>query len=93
MKAALVELSGVGPKVADCVALFSLDKLDIVPVDTHVWQIAQRYYHSLRRDKDSETGTGTEGMERETQREEAGEKLIVLYSFSSSYEQICSCPS
>mmetsp|Transcript_38615 Transcript_38615/g.49952 ORF Transcript_38615/g.49952 Transcript_38615/m.49952 type:complete len:145 (-) Transcript_38615:45-479(-) len=33
---------GVGHKVADCVALFSLDRQDIIPVDTHVWQIACR---------------------------------------------------
>lgn len=38
----LVELAGVGNKVADCVALFSLDKHDVAPVDTHVLQIAQR---------------------------------------------------
>lgn len=36
---ALQELHGVGPKVADCIALFSLDKLDAVPCDTHVWQV------------------------------------------------------
>jgi len=42
----LTQLAGVGPKVADCVALFSLDKLDCVPVDTHVWQIACRDYRS-----------------------------------------------
>ncbi|RPA96148.1 DNA glycosylase [Choiromyces venosus 120613-1] len=41
---ALLELSGVGPKVADCVCLMSLDKTEAVPVDTHVWQIAQRDY-------------------------------------------------
>ena len=34
--------AGVGRKVADCVALFSLDKHDVVPVDTHVWDIACR---------------------------------------------------
>jgi N-glycosylase/DNA lyase len=39
---ALLELDGVGPKVADCVALFSLDRRRVVPVDTHVWQIACR---------------------------------------------------
>jgi hypothetical protein len=38
---------GVGKKVADCTALFSLDKLDLVPVDTHVWQIAQRFMPKL----------------------------------------------
>jgi hypothetical protein len=34
----------VGPKVASCVALFSLDKHAAVPVDTHVWDLAKRYY-------------------------------------------------
>lgn len=39
----LTQLMGVGSKVADCVSLFGLDKLDAIPVDTHVWKIAQRY--------------------------------------------------
>lgn len=41
---ALQMLPGVGPKVAACVCLFSLDKHQAVPVDTHVWQLACRYY-------------------------------------------------
>ncbi|KAF9933930.1 8-oxoguanine glycosylase ogg1 [Modicella reniformis] len=41
---ALLTLQGVGPKVADCVCLMSLDKHNIIPVDTHVWQIAVRDY-------------------------------------------------
>ena len=39
---ALCTLPGVGPKVADCVALFSLDATAAIPVDIHVWQIACR---------------------------------------------------
>ncbi|KAK9805430.1 hypothetical protein WJX73_005270 [Symbiochloris irregularis] len=42
--AALCSLPGVGPKVAACVCLFSLDKHQAIPVDTHVWQLATRYY-------------------------------------------------
>ena len=40
----LLACTGVGPKVADCVCLMSLDKWDFVPVDTHVRQIAERLY-------------------------------------------------
>ncbi|KAF9735863.1 n-glycosylase dna lyase [Paraphaeosphaeria minitans] len=40
----LLALHGVGPKVADCVCLFGLGWSESVPVDTHVWQIAQRDY-------------------------------------------------
>ncbi|KAJ3165799.1 hypothetical protein HK101_000169 [Irineochytrium annulatum] len=43
-KEALLRLPGVGAKVADCVLLMSMDKLDSIPVDTHVWQIARRDY-------------------------------------------------
>ena len=35
----LCTLPGVGPKVAACIALFSLDQHHAIPVDTHVWQV------------------------------------------------------
>lgn len=41
---AMIGLRGVGDKVADCVCLFGLGWGEAVPVDTHVWQIAQRDY-------------------------------------------------
>lgn len=46
-KTALVSLSGVGPKVADCISLFSLDHLEVVPVDTHVWKMATTYMPNM----------------------------------------------
>lgn len=42
--AALVELPGVGPKLADCIALFALHQTHAVPVDTHLWRAATRVY-------------------------------------------------
>ncbi|PNH05522.1 N-glycosylase/DNA lyase, partial [Tetrabaena socialis] len=49
--AALTELPGIGPKVAACVCLFSLDKHGAIPVDTHVWQICIKYYRPQLRGK------------------------------------------
>ena len=40
----LLKLSGIGPKVADCILLMSLDKPDAIPVDTHMFQIAAKSY-------------------------------------------------
>lgn len=39
----LLRLPGVGRKVADCVALFALGCTHIVPVDTHMAQVAVEY--------------------------------------------------
>ncbi|PCH37826.1 N-glycosylase/DNA lyase [Wolfiporia cocos MD-104 SS10] len=40
----LLKFVGVGRKVADCVLLMSLDKREVIPVDTHVHQIAMKHY-------------------------------------------------
>ncbi|EPS95441.1 hypothetical protein FOMPIDRAFT_1168618 [Fomitopsis schrenkii] len=40
----LLKLMGVGRKVADCILLMSLDKREVIPVDTHVHQIAMKHY-------------------------------------------------
>lgn len=40
----LMKLRGVGPKVADCIALTGLGHMGAFPIDTHMWQLACRYY-------------------------------------------------
>ena len=43
-KELLLKLPGVGDKVADCIMLFSLEKLEAFPLDTWVVKILQKYY-------------------------------------------------
>ena len=40
----LLKLPGIGDKVADCIMLFSLEKLDAFPLDTWMLKILQKYY-------------------------------------------------
>ena len=42
--AELLTIRGIGPKLADCICLFGLDKTEAVPVDTHIWQAATRLF-------------------------------------------------
>jgi len=56
-KPMLLQIPGVGPKVADCISLMSLDKTNAVPVDTHVLQIAQRDYGVNKGQKSSSLTT------------------------------------
>lgn len=46
----LLNLSGVGPKVADCILLYGFYKLDVFPVDTWI----KKVYNSYFTDKTSE---------------------------------------
>lgn len=44
IKKGLMEFPGVGPKVSNCIALFSLDALDAFPVDTWVKKVMEYFY-------------------------------------------------
>ncbi|MFB6165690.1 MAG: DNA-3-methyladenine glycosylase [Haloarculaceae archaeon] len=52
----LQRFPGVGPKVADCVALFGLGYLAAVPIDTWTRRILERHYPDLARDGYQTTG-------------------------------------
>ncbi|KDN37803.1 DNA glycosylase [Tilletiaria anomala UBC 951] len=40
----LIQFPGIGPKVADCILLMSLDQPESIPVDRHVFAFAEKKY-------------------------------------------------
>jgi N-glycosylase/DNA lyase len=46
-KTELLDVLGIGPKVADCILLFSLEKLDAFPIDIWIARAISRYYANL----------------------------------------------
>ena len=67
----LSTLSGVGPKVADCIALFAYHKMDCFPVDVWVEKIYNCYF----------------SKERETNRVKIRENLVSTFGNLSGYAQ------
>lgn len=51
----LQSFTGVGPKVADCVALFALDHLEAVPVDRWTRRLIETYFPDLAQETYGET--------------------------------------
>ena len=43
-KSQLTKISGIGNKVADCIMLFSLEKLEAFPLDRWMLRVLQKYY-------------------------------------------------
>ena len=41
----LLEVKGIGNKVADCICLFGMHQLDAFPVDVHIKRILNREYN------------------------------------------------
>ena len=50
----LTDLYGVGPKIANCAALFALDKTEAFPVDSRVRNTVKRLYPSLAHSTDDQ---------------------------------------
>jgi N-glycosylase/DNA lyase len=48
-KNALMELPGIGPKIADCILLFSLDHLSAFPIDTWMEKVLTQDYNKRKK--------------------------------------------
>ncbi|MDD4815884.1 MAG: DNA glycosylase [Clostridia bacterium] len=48
IKNKLVALSGIGPKVADCILLFGFGKTDVFPVDTWIEKVYNQYFGTCK---------------------------------------------
>jgi N-glycosylase/DNA lyase len=55
-RAELLELPGIGRKVADCILLFGMNKVEIVPMDTHIKQIVESRYSWMLKAKANQKG-------------------------------------
>ena len=51
-KRELMECYGVGPKIADCIALFALDKPEAFPLDTWIRRALEAYFRGWERPPD-----------------------------------------
>lgn len=47
----LMELQGIGPKVADCILLFSMNKKDVFPIDTWIEKVMKKYFNNEKMTK------------------------------------------
>ena len=81
----LKTIHGVGDKVANCVALFSLEQLDAFPVDVHVARSLARHYRDIPR---SPEGLRRWGQRRFGRYAGYAEALLFLEDFTSASAQV-----
>ena len=73
-----MKVPGIGNKVADCIMLFSLNKLDAFPLDRWMIRILEKYYSNFH----LETKTITE-----KQYELLHEKIVSYFGKYAGYAQ------
>lgn len=76
----LKSVSGIGNKVADCILLFSLDKLESFPIDRWTLRILQKYYPKIFGASGAKTLTEKKYMELH-------EKIVEYFGRFAGYSQ------
>ncbi|KAG2474994.1 MAG: DNA repair protein [Nitrosopumilales archaeon] len=78
-KETLKSVRGIGNKIADCILLFSLEKLEAFPIDRWTWRILKKYY-SEKFELQNKTLT-------EKKYEEIHEKIVEYFGPYAGYAQ------
>jgi N-glycosylase/DNA lyase len=76
----LKKIHGIGNKVADCILLFSLDKLEAFPLDRWTQRILQKYYFKIFHDMQGKSMT-------ENRYSELHEKIVEYFGPYAGYSQ------
>ena len=71
-KKELMTINGVGPKVSDCILLFSMDKYNAFPIDVWVKRVMEYFYYP-------------EGIDNKVLQVKADEKFGKLAGFAQQY--------
>ncbi|GGN14168.1 endonuclease III domain-containing protein [Halarchaeum nitratireducens] len=82
VRAALLDMKGVGPKTADCVLLFAGGRDGVFPVDTHVHRIARRMGFAP---PDADHEGVREAIERELPAEKCGFGHTAMIQFGRDF--------
>jgi endonuclease-3 len=82
VRAALLDMKGVGPKTADCVLLFAGGRNGVFPVDTHVHRIARRMGLAPA---DADHETVREHLERDIPGEKCGFGHTAMIQFGREF--------
>ncbi|KAL8334723.1 hypothetical protein RB598_009127 [Gaeumannomyces tritici] len=84
---ALLSLSGVGPKVSDCVCLMGLGWGESVPIDTHMWTIATRDYGFGKKAPGGSGGSGKGAAMSKAMYDAVGEHFRALWGPQAGWAQ------
>jgi N-glycosylase/DNA lyase len=86
-KSALLKIYGIGNKIADCILLFSLDKLEAFPIDIWIARALERHYKQVYCTNDSSINLQPDRGLSQFQYQYISEKMRQYFGKYSGYAQ------